>query len=133
MNWYKISQNDYFYHETKREHIYDIKSEGIVPTSYGQSLVGEMGEILSPNMLDEEELENIPEEDLIPRTYYMEQEPRQLLYGDILLRFPKRFATKRRIDVDSYILNSISPEVIEVKVENQWIPLRNFGQPINSF
>jgi len=138
-----LAAKSFLYHETKREHLPDIKEGGIIPTSYGQSLVDEQGGVLSPeeykdriagDFLDEEgevsdsSVEDIfnreiPEEDRIPRTYIWEKEPAHLNYGDILLRFPRHIAGTISRDVDPYITKSISPEDINVKLKNKWYPL----------
>jgi len=114
----------YLYHETRKDALPYIREEGILPTSYGQSLVGDMGEVMSPDMLEEDELELIPEEDLIPRTYVQLKEPSSLYYGDVLLRFPKDSAGPLKKDVDYYVLKEIPPHLVEVKMGGKWIPIK---------
>jgi hypothetical protein len=134
--------SDYLWHETSLESLGEIAREGLLPRSYGQSLVGEGGRILSPEEkmedirfwlseeaeLDEEEVlrifhSEVDEDDLILRTYVHPRLPSFLSYGDILIRFPFRELKK---DVDYYILDSIPPEEIEVQVEGGWIPLKEW-------
>lgn len=112
--------DDFLYHETQPENLADIINEGLMPMSYGQSFVGNMGEMLSPDLFDEAELENFPQEDFAQRTYVDLTEPKASRYGDILLRFPKQSLQR---DVDWYTTNIIPPEVIEIKVSGNWLPL----------
>ena len=116
----------YYYHETKTEHLYDIQQEGIQPTSFGQSLVDDMGEIAFP---DEDEMEDYPEEDLVPRTYFLKSEPKRPMYGEVLLRFPRTQLPSKHImkDVDYYTFKEIPPDVIEVKMEDRWVLLPDFS------
>jgi hypothetical protein len=139
----KISSNEeYLYHETSREALEYIEREGLLPTSYGQSLVGDDGQVMSPEEkiesiewrleeegLSEEEIEEIipqvfkrevPEEDLVPRTYVHFLEPSSYSYGEVLLRFPIR---KTEMDVDPYILERVGPEELEKKIGDLWYPL----------
>jgi len=116
------NNNEYYYHETKKDHIKDIQNDGLLPTSYGQSLVNEnTHELMSPDDLSEEELENIPEEDTLPRTYFSIEEQQRPTYGDgIFLRFPKNAITHIDTDIDYYTFDSIPPEKLEIKTENGW-------------
>ncbi len=119
----KLAEQEYLYHETQVEHLADIINDGIQPMSYGQSFVGNQGEMLSPDMFDEEELQDFPEEDLVQRTYVNLKEPQSLYYGNVLLRFPRENVQLKR-DADWYTHHHISPDVIEVKVGDEWNPLR---------
>jgi hypothetical protein len=112
----------YYYHETKKDHIRDIQNEGLIPTSYGQSFVNEdTHELMSPDDFSEEELENIPEEETKPRTYFSEDEQKSSVYGDgIFLRFPKNAITSIEVDVDYFTYDSIPPEDIEIKTNEGW-------------
>ena len=114
--------NGYYYHETKKDHIRDIQNDGLLPTSYGQSLVNEnTHELMSPDDLSEEELENIPEEDTLPRTYFSIDEQKRPTYGDgIFLRFPKNAITHIAVDIDYYTFDPIPPEKLEIKTNNGW-------------
>ena len=123
-NWFKKSQTQYFYHETKRDSIGDIAHEGIIPMSYGQSFVGEDHEMMSPEMLEPEELENINPEELKPRTYFMRGYSKTPMYGDIVLRFPATAIHHIAHDVDEYTFDTIPPNVIEVFNKGQWIPIQ---------
>lgn len=136
------SDRKYLYHETSREALGDIKREGLLPTSYGQSLVGDDGRVISPEEkidlirseleeegISEDEIEEttseifrreVPDEDLIGRTYVHLTEPSSYSYGEILLRFPIR---EMRRDVDHYILDRVAPEELEWKAGDQWLPL----------
>jgi len=116
---------EHFYHETSRENVPEIADQGLLPLSYGQSFVGEMGEMLSPDMFDEEELEDIPKEDFIQRTYYMTKEPQSLKYGEVLLRFPASAVKHRGYDVDPYTTDTIPPDLMEIKVQDRWLPIRS--------
>lgn len=146
-----LASMDFIYHETQREHLPSIKEEGLLTTSYGQSLVSsidgrvmspeEYREMISSDILGEEgdeihidELnrrvneyfdQEIPSSDRVPRTYIWEKEPASLLYGDILLRFPRDVAGAIKKDVDPYILKSIPPEAIEIKINGSWVPLNS--------
>jgi len=118
----------FLYHETRADAVADIAEEGILPTSYGQSLIGDMGEVLSPDLLEDEELEGIPEEDLVPRTYVSLREPETLYYGDVLLRFPKEDAGSLEKDVDWYTRAEIPPDRLEARTTNgRWISVRDWG------
>lgn len=121
--WVAENTDPYFYHETQREHLWDIAREGLSPMSYGQSFVGDMGEMMHPDMFEPEELEEFPQDDLTPRTYYLPSHPRNSNYGDVLLRFPKVAAANTGFDVDHYTYDTIPSEQIEVFQNNQWIPL----------
>jgi len=131
----------YLWHETSWESLGDIAEAGLLPRSYGQSLVGDGGRILSPlekmedirfwlseggeEEVDEEEVlkifhSQVDEDDLTLRTYVHPILPSFLSYGDLLIRFPFREPKK---DVDYYILDSIPPEEIEIKMGDDWIPL----------
>jgi len=119
----------FLYHETRMDAVTDISEDGILPTSYGQSLVGDMGEVLSPDLLDEEELEDIPEEDLVPRTYVSLKEPAFLHYGDVLLRFPRDSVGELERDVDWYTREEVPPDRVEARMEDgRWIPVRERAQ-----
>lgn len=116
----------YWYHETKRDHLWDVVHGGVQPTSFGQSLVGEMGEVMHPDMLEPEELENIPPEDLVPRTYLLDHEPRQMSYGDYLLRFPKSSVTKMGMDNwtrEPITYAPVPANVVEILWQGQWVPI----------
>jgi hypothetical protein len=127
MNISKIAQRlstKYFYHETSKDAIPYIKYEGLLPMSYGQSFVDEMGEMLSPDMFDEEELKQFPKEDFVQRTYIMTNEPNNMYYGDLLLRFPENIVSKIKKDVDLYITERIPPNMIDIKLDEEWKPLK---------
>jgi len=141
--------SQYLYHETKIEYLQDIKRLGLLPTSYGQSLVQDDGTILSPdemlvsireeleddeynsNLNDEEfeELVNSKFEELVdpldltPRTYVMKHKPTSYNYGDMLLRFASGHAVTIYKDVDFYITVNILPEFLEVYNNGKWIDL----------
>jgi hypothetical protein len=118
---------EHFYHETSQGDVSEIMDQGLLPMSYGQSFVGNMGEMLTPDMFDEEELENIPEEDFVQRTYYMTREPSSLKYGDVLLRFPATAVKHRGHDIDPYTTDIIPPDLIEIKTHGQWLPIRRIS------
>ena len=119
-----LEQGDgYFYHETHPEHLWDIAREGLTPHSYGQSFVGEMGDMMSPDMFDDEELEDFPPEDFEPRTYYLNHEPQQSNYADVLLRFPISAICHQGFDCDPYTFDSVPPNVIEIRAGAGWVPL----------
>lgn len=118
----------FLYHETRADAVPNIAEDGILPTSYGQSFVGDMGEVLSPDLFDEEELESMPEEDLVPRTYVSLREPDALHYGDVLLRFPKEDAGELERDVDWYTTQEVPPERLEARTEDgRWVPIGDLG------
>ena len=116
---------DHLYHEIDKRSRSDIAVDGLLPMSYGQSFVGEMGEMLSPDDFDESELDRIPPADKVVRTYVMISEPSQFKYGDMLLRFPASLGGKLKKDVDYYISNVIPAEYIEVKIGNDWHDIRD--------
>lgn len=142
-----LASRESLYHETRREHLPSIKQDGLLTTSYGQSLVSAIdGRVMSPeeykemitsDLIDEEDLskaelnarveeyfdQEIPKSDRIPRTYVLESEPNNLSYGEVLLRFPKEMAGAIQRDVDPYILREIPPEAIDVKINGFWYPL----------
>ena len=95
----------------------------MLPLSYGQSFVGDQGEMLSPDDFSKRELANFPKEDLVKRIYVMVGHPNRPKYGDVLLRFPKLLAGKIKKDVDYYILQTIPPEYIEQFNQGKWIPI----------
>lgn len=144
-------EDEYLYHETNLNYLDYIKSDGLLPTSYGQSFVNEYGQVDSPEtalhniqdelsmLLDYEDLfdsefnKNVDEvftttyssEDTIPRTYVHTKEPVVFSYGNILLRFPKENLDLKK-DIDYYILDKVAPEKIEIKKNNNWEKLVNF-------
>jgi hypothetical protein len=140
--------NEYLYHETRKDSIPYIIEDGLLPTSYGQSLVSDDGSVMSPKEkiseiewrlqneygeLSDDEFQSavedtfrmeVNEDDLMPRTYVHLVEPDSYLYGDSLLRFKKRAVEK---DVDYYIRESIPAEEIEIKVKGGWLPLFEYA------
>jgi hypothetical protein len=117
----ELAGEPFLYHESKREHLADIASEGIVPSSYGQWFVGDQGEMLTPDDFSKRELRACPAADLKLRTYVLLSEPTRFNYGDVLLRFPRHLARPtRKHDVDWYILETIPPSAIEVRDGNAW-------------
>lgn len=140
--------DEYLYHETREDLIPYIVQDGLLPTSYGQSLVSDDGSVMSPKEkmeeiewslqseyggLSDDEFASavedrfrmeVEKDDLIPRTYVHLVEPASYLYGDALLRFKKRAVEK---DVDYYILEPIPVEELEIKVEGGWIPLFDYA------
>jgi hypothetical protein len=125
--WSDLVPNEgggWLYHETTREAFPWIREEGLRPTSYGQTFVGEMGEVLSPDMFDEDELAQIPVGDLVPRIYVHNAEPSALYYGEILLRFPRSCVGRLKRDVDWYTTEPVAPELIQVLLDGEWVGLR---------
>lgn len=143
-----LASTDFVYHETRREHLPSIKEEGLLTTSYGQSLINKLeGSVYSPEEfkemiysdfssrdedIPEQELQHkvaerfnnqVPREDTIPRTYIMEAEPASFKYGEVLLRFSKDVAGTIKNADNPYILREIPPEAIEVKMNGSWYPL----------
>ena len=140
--------NEYLYHETREDSIPYIIEDGLLPTSYGQSLVSDDGSVMSPKEkiseiewrlqseygeLSDDEFQSavedtfrmeVNEDDLMPRTYVHLVEPASYLYGDALLRFKKRAVEK---DVDYYIRESIPAEELEIKVEGVWLTLFEYA------
>jgi len=144
-----LASTDFIYHETRTEHLPSIREDGLLTTSYGQSLVdGTDGRVMSPEeykemitsdifgeegdeisvdemhrRINEHFDQQIPQSDRVPRTYIMESEPASNMYGDVLLRFPRDMAGTIKKDVDPYIQREIPPEAIEVKINGSWHPL----------
>lgn len=134
----------YLYHETSRDALPEIIEKGLLPTSFGQSLVSEDRRVLSPEEklaeirsdlefeyedLSDEEFQilvqerfnsEVNEDDLLGRTYVHLEEPREYFYGEALLRFSASVISKVDRDVDYYITEKISPENIEIKTSHGW-------------
>lgn len=111
----------YLYHETRRNTLDDIRHDGLRPHSYGQSFVDAMAEMSTPDMYSRSELKQFPLEDRKVRTYVSLSEPRQLNYGEVLLRFPRDMGGPLRKDVDHYITRTVPPGCIEVLQAGNWI------------
>lgn len=130
------NEDQYWYHETKKEHIQDIAAEGLQPMSYGQSFVGDdPTSLMTPDMFEPEELEEFPEEDLVPRTYLLPYEPNQMNYGDYLLRFPRSAVTdlgKDDVTGEPVAYNTIPASMIEIHHEKNWLPVQMMGNPKRS-
>lgn len=134
----------YLYHETSHDALPEIIERGLLPTSFGQSLVSEDRRVLSPEEklaeirsdlefeyedLSDEEFENLVQErfnlevdqdDLLGRSYVHLEEPKEYAYGEALLRFSASVISKVDKDVDYYITEKISPENIEIKTSHGW-------------
>ena len=126
MNWWKGAQSGYLYHETGSENLHDIATEGLVPMSYGQSFVGDMGEMLSPDSFGPEELEGTDPAELKQRLYFMDKQPGQSMYAEVLLRFPRESISHQSADVDPFTFDTVPPGAIEINVAGQWLPLQAY-------
>jgi len=133
--------DDWVYAKTTPDQLLSISQEGLVPNTYGKSIVDEneypvslaeyklllrekiaTAESVFGNESDDSEFEKkiaetiskLPKQDLIPKTIVYDRKP-YVSYAEVLLRFPKHLT-----ETNSYTTNTISPLFLQIWDRDHW-------------